>query len=109
MAVNQKTAQLINALIDATSEGRLEWSKLPSEETYRVALDQDAIRIEKVENCYAISIFNNDGDMVEMEAALEGELEYSSLEKLYLLARRSSLKVNDLIDRLINKIGTHRV
>lgn len=104
MPVNPKAMELIDTLIDSTNQGRLEWSKLPYEETYRVPLDREAVRIEKLEDYYVLSIFNEEGDQLEAVASRQGGEDYPRFEKLFELARQSSLKLDNVIDGLIKKI-----
>lgn len=111
---NTKFIELLNDLLKATKEGRLHWSDTESDTRFKIDLQAAVVEVEEGEYdgesgddySYIVTIKNKAGKIVEVEIFDQHmNKSYQSLAgQLYELARKDSLKVEQLIDTMIDVI-----
>lgn len=109
MGASPKFRKLLEDLRDATLQGKLQWSETADESEFRVNFDYAMIRVGQAYSAdgdtyvLSASLLTPKGRVVEQFTA-SGGMDYALLEELYDLARRSALKADDLLDRVISEV-----
>lgn len=106
MASNPKIVALTKTLLDASRKGRLQWAEDATPRSYKIVLDPATVSIDEqyldeggVE--YTISLFDKNSKLLEFEIIEQGDELFDAVEELHNLARKSALRVDDVIDRVI--------
>ena len=107
MSINPKFIQLLGALNAATAVDRLDWSETFGEDTYRVSLDNAAVRIGLDEGVYTATLFDDSAEPVEEVKSNDcGEFECGVLKSLYETVEQQRARKRDaLLDRLISNVS----
>jgi len=116
---NQK--KLVGTLIEGSKAGRLRWEPMSVEERFSVSLSKGGIIIDYVQNRedgddrYTVSVLNSYGVVVETftDADLDrdealGIRWFSEMQDLYDLARRKALKSDEVLNDLLQELGTKK-
>lgn len=124
--VDEKYKELINKVIQKTSEGKSNWLSTGQEDQYVLHLSKGSIVIDKYDrrmsrqvnrmvggqvdflNTYEITISNDDGNVVDSFSVSEDEKPeaWSLLKELYDCARRSYLKIDETLDGMLEEVKT---
>ena len=93
--------QILDGLIQRTSEGKLHWSISVRDNQFVTSVDAISIVIRRQRELYQLEILDEAGQTVETlqsVGALPGQRE--KLLRLFTLARRSGLKVDSTLEKL---------
>lgn len=97
--------QILTGLVRRTAEGKLKWSR--TVEDYRFVTSVDAISVMIVEEQfderfqYRLVILDESGETVESLGYEDtGTEEDEQLGRLYVLARRSALNIDSILEKL---------
>ena len=94
----QKIETLLHKVIKASELKKIEWEKNPkSESSFKANLGYNTIHILNSGGEYYFVIINDSGDQI---GALKGVLYSNELSKLYELAKRIALKIDENLDDL---------
>jgi hypothetical protein len=109
---------LAEMLISKTASNQLVWEPSIKDNTFQVSIRKNTVRISKFddENPIVLSIFNQDGDLVEAFDAeelrrdgerivFEGGTWYEALRDLYLQARRTALQSDKIMDEILEGLN----
>ncbi|MER6035474.1 hypothetical protein ABT133_16385 [Streptomyces sp. NPDC001835] len=119
METSQMLRQLVKTLIETTREGRVEWaadeSDGPDSDTFMLSLTRGSVFVWSVDNDGAHPfVFQVRGargqvvERIETTRPFEEGQEWTPLEddirKLYDLARRSALNIDEVLTQMINDL-----
>jgi len=108
---NERLAQLIHELFQATVDGRIVWEETATEDDFRVGLGEGLVRIWKgshTHSCF-ISLINKHGRIVDEVGGSDlGEEDNLLLKDLYRMARSSALKENEIVDSMLSDLKAGR-
>ena len=99
--------QVLTGLVRRTTEGKLRWSRTIQDD--RFATSVDAISVVIVQtlvdpyrgNEYRLDIVDESGEVVESLGPEDTTVEqYGELERLFVLARRSALNIDSILQKL---------
>ena len=109
---NNKYDTLINRLVDSTIKNQICWDKTIRQEEFKAEVSNYSINITRLSqgtfsiaknntDKYALSLFNEEGDMIDVIEIFTTDEDYQLAVNLYSEARRSFFKVEDVLDELI--------
>ena len=110
MSLNPKFAELLSNLRDAAvrdpaAESRLKWAAGPTGRAFELKTDYANLRIEEDSGFapeYSVLFRDSNGNIIESEILREGDGDdFELVRTLYELVRQSTLRVDELIDRMI--------
>jgi hypothetical protein len=102
-------ADLIGAILERTREGKLSWSELSSTGftapimPNSLIIDQTTDRRGNVE--YVLRIANQQGTVLEAASEGEDELLPGPVQKIYEMARRQALRVEETLVDIKDALG----
>ena len=104
--------QILEGLVRRTTEGRLKWSRTVEKDRFISSVDAVSVAIvdagyvleadyETRRASYRLDILDEQGDVVDSLGFKDTTFEQQGqLERLYLLARRSALNVESVLEKL---------
>lgn len=105
----QKLWKLIGKLESYSDYGSRKWEETTSPNAFQLSLPEYVLRIAESGNDYVISIFNNNGRLVE--AASDSDFTdngvlgaYQALRRLYEKARRSAVGAEKAVDDILKSL-----
>lgn len=117
MALSPKLRELLEALRNATAEGRVQWVEGAYEGIYKLSLKDATVFIEFVpsdavaryRNSYSLMLKNTEDEIVELQYLDdEDQPEYQLVQSLFEAARKSSPRFNEFLDRMIADVGSRK-
>jgi hypothetical protein len=114
---NSNIIDLLTTLLQATQEGRLHWTATDQEESFKIDLGAAFLEIERTLHgsdgdylTYDVAIKNDKGKTLEVEFFNQflNKEHFAMVESLYDLARKDALKIDKLIDSMIDKVKETR-
>ena len=107
MSITDKYKYIIVTLIKRTSEGKAIWNSTGVSNKYIIQFKNYAlITYSDSIDSFCLDLMNNDGEYIDKFRILRGEVDYKSAIELYYLARRAALKVDKLIEGLLEEISS---
>jgi hypothetical protein len=113
MSTEERIEELIELLIRGTSNRSLRWETTADEDAFRLSSPTANIRLAKSEGfnqeamepytSRILTVLNDKGRVVEQYYP-EGATEQSRFDELFLLARRSACRTDEILDGLIGRI-----
>jgi hypothetical protein len=111
---NPKFVHLLQSLLEGTQRGSVRWEKTISKDDFRVSLDGAFVRVGRVvvddedldeaSDTYA-TLVTPRGETLEYIYSHDLAPEYPALiQELLSIARRQVMKVDDILDRLIQRV-----
>lgn len=103
---------LISKLLLRTKEGRVDWRKTETEDTFQASFPSYAVRVwpELVNDGFGrssghcLALYDQDGDFIERTSEPEGQYG-SALSDLHSAARRQAMGYDKALDTLIEALG----
>ena len=94
--------QILDGLIQRTTEGKLKWSRAVQNGKYTAAVDAISVEIVEIADpSYRLDILDESGEIVESLNYQETTIEQDQqLVRLYMLARRSALDIDSVLEKL---------
>jgi len=129
MTVDEKVWKLAQLLHDKTGSGKIKWDRSPSKNSFLTAFPNYSVQISEgwgiqgvqlsplvasaVPKHYSISIFNEDGGLVEQagDPTIKANVNGASpdpnalMAELYSMARRSAVGADAALDELIAELS----
>ncbi len=117
---NQKFSLILEKLLERTEEGKLKWKNTANRNTYLVVLEDSSISISRnfiddeylgPDEFYTFDFRNGNGDIVESVDILKfigsdkPTKEFEKAEIIYKIARNQSLKVDKIVDRILEQLA----
>ncbi len=113
--INNNYLRLIEKLIDATKENRINWQQTTRDNEFQVEINGYSIAIlniskpvfsidlEKTASC-TISLINEEGEIIDTCSIPSNEEGYENAVTLYNEAKRSFYKVDDVLREIAESI-----
>ena len=97
--------QILNGLVERTTEGKLKWSRSVNDNRFVTSVDAISVVIEEYisggDTRRRLDIIDESGDTVESLNFRDTTREQDEqLARLYVLARRSALDVDSVLEKL---------
>jgi hypothetical protein len=104
--------QILDGLVQRTTEGKLRWSRTVAKDRFVTSVDAISVAIvdagpipevnyETFRESYRLDILDESGDVVDSLGFKDTTGEQDQLlERLYVLARRSALNVDSVLEKL---------
>lgn len=98
--------QVLTGLVQRTAEGKLKWSRTVQEDRYATSVDAiSLVIVEEIDfdrgGIYRLDIMDESGDLVESLRHEDTTSEQDKeLARLYILARRSALNLDTVLQKL---------
>ena len=93
--------QILTGLLKRTEQGKLKWSSTVQSDQFITSVDAISVVIFEAQNFYGFHIVDETGNIVESFGYEETTYEQDNkLERLYVLARRSALNIDSIMERL---------
>jgi hypothetical protein len=109
---NARLSMLVEGLLAQTREGTRSWSETEEDFVFECDTPRAAVRIESLDRDdgapFRIVVLNSSGREVEsLSSSARGldPLDADGFAELYLLAKRSALGTDELIDDLFEELG----
>ena len=103
-----KFAAIIRALIQNTTDGKVEWAAVAGTQEYLAILPSHVIAIGVEGPDYVLRILDRDGDEIEQvkDPQLGSYMEspYTVMMQLHTLARRSSIGAEQALDAVLKEL-----
>lgn len=93
--------QILTGLIQRTEEGKLRWSRAAQQDRFITSVDAISVMIFETEGEHGFDILDESGEVVEsLRYEDTSEEQDEQLERLYILARRSALNIDSVLEKL---------
>ena len=94
--------QILEGLVQRTTEGKLKWSRTVQNDRFVASVDAISVVIEEfLHSEYSLEILNEAGEKVEsLEFPDTTDVQNRQLARLYALARQSALNVEETLEKL---------
>ena len=112
--MTDKRVQILQLLQKRTGDGEIVWEQR-STNAFVAQVGSSVVQLEEIpsrspEPDYKVSLFNEDGDLAESftDVTLYDELDerfYSTMQKLFVAARRSALGADKTFDDIISALS----
>jgi hypothetical protein len=111
MSTEQRIKDLIDLLVRGTRSSSLEWQTTADENSFRLTSPAGNIRLTRSEEVYegepftshVLSILNDKGRVIE-EYSPSGATEIQVFDELFMSARRSAYKTDEVLAKLMGEI-----
>ena len=109
--MNGVNKELITLLLSKTNQKLISWSRGSSVNEYRTDLNAASVSISKgldgitFTEYIKLSMYNGTGAAIVLAYIENNDIEYESLEKLYLAAEDSCTKESETIDLLLKELS----
>jgi hypothetical protein len=111
MSTAQRIKDLIELLIRGTHARSLEWQSTADENSFRLTSPAANIRLTRSQEFYEgepymsliLSIYNDKGRVIEQYSP-SGASEDEIFDELFMLARRSAYKTDEVLEKLMYEI-----
>jgi hypothetical protein len=106
-----KLYRFINTLAEKTDSGAIDWQETEHPFAFQVSFGNKSVRIwedpHSFPTDYGVSIFNDEGDLVEQARATELDMPndnvyYVALRRIYEAARRHAAGTEKVIDEIMD-------
>jgi len=95
---NSKLTELLNKVITASNNKKLDWEKNTKTETsFKALLGKNTLHILRTGSSTYFIIVNEAGDQI---GSLSGVLYASSLNNLYEIAKKKALRIDESLDEI---------
>ena len=109
---DRKLIQLLESLKQATLEGRVHWSETDGESAFKIRLGDAVLELDKdddedVDLGYVVTLKDSKGKTLDLEFFSQNTFNqnyYSLVDELYSLARRDALKIETILDSMIDVV-----
>ncbi len=104
---SEKFIRLLSSLLERTQENKITWSETASEHAFRVAFESGLVRISGEYNEHAeredyfAFLQDRQGRTVDELASSDNTAPQGLLRYLYLAARYSALRADDILERML--------
>jgi hypothetical protein len=101
---DQRIATLVQLLHSKTASGKLAWTTTEQDGVFQVVFPDFSVRIEsRTQNDLWISIYNSNGDLIELagDTSIGLDQAYRIMGELYEMARRKALGVDEALDKIL--------
>ncbi|HET9393595.1 MAG TPA: hypothetical protein VFO29_08790 [Candidatus Rubrimentiphilum sp.] len=100
--VDPKAVEVLRLVLDRTKKGAISWLAQGDVVTTRVG--ENRITIRNMAEFYNMAITNANGDLLTSVDSRAGVIPGHWIRELFELARRQTLKVDENLDSMINKL-----
>ena len=112
--MEKKIKEVVDRLIEMTSEGSLEWQLINTVNSYKLELDAATLVIFYLEyddltkkyKVYGLNMFNGTGKPIELVVIgfTDNRADYQLLERLFMLAKDSAQKKQSTIELILKEL-----
>ena len=93
--------QILQGLIQRTMEGKLRWSRAVQRNRFTTSIDAISVMIFETDPGHGFDIFDESGELVEsLRFEDTSASQDRKLARLHILARRSALDVDSVLEKL---------
>ena len=93
--------QILTGLIQRTKEGKLKWSSTAQRHQFTTSIGAISVMIFETESEHGLDILDESDELVESLRYEDTTTEQDEqLERLYILARRSALNIDSVLEKL---------
>ena len=93
--------QILTGLIQRTEEGKLKWSSTAQQHQFTTSVGAISVVIFETEGEHGLDIIDESDELVESLRYEDTTTEQDEqLERLYILARRSALNIDSVLEKL---------
>ena len=92
---------ILTGLIQRTKEGKLRWTRTVQQDKFVTSVDAISVMIFEAEGEHGFDILDESGEVVESLGYEDtSEEQDEQLERLHVLARRSALNIDSVLEKL---------
>jgi hypothetical protein len=105
---NEKLVSAISLLLARTESNKIKWESDSWIDGYSIVFDENKVSVRYNGKYHVFAIHDEDGNIIEEIADPEINKEFQSsqnlIAKIFELARRNSLGLDDILDNIIGKL-----